>query len=61
MQTVVDVLPEFGGSRSACVDAHHGSIQLESEPGRTAFTVRLPRWQQAPADALREAQLAAEA
>lgn len=45
----------------ALVDAHHGSIQLESEPGRTAFTVRLPRWQQAPADALREAQLAAEA
>ncbi|MFA4840973.1 MAG: HAMP domain-containing sensor histidine kinase [Agrococcus sp.] len=28
----------------ALVDAHHGSIDLESRPGRTAFTVRLPRW-----------------
>nr|WP_241429012.1 HAMP domain-containing sensor histidine kinase [Agrococcus sp. ARC_14] len=28
----------------ALVDAHHGSISLESEPGRTAFTVRLPLW-----------------
>ncbi|WP_413318538.1 ATP-binding protein [Agrococcus sp. 1P02AA] len=29
----------------ALVDAHHGSIRLESEPGRTAFEVRLPLWQ----------------
>src|SRR5690606_29938258 len=31
----------------ALVEAHHGSIVLESEPGRTAFTVRLPLWQPA--------------
>ena len=29
----------------ALVDAHHGSIALESAPGRTAFIVRLPLWQ----------------
>ncbi|WP_083587190.1 sensor histidine kinase [Agrococcus sp. Marseille-P2731] len=29
----------------ALVDAHQGSIRLESEPGRTAFEVRLPLWQ----------------
>jgi two-component system OmpR family sensor kinase len=28
---------------SAVVRAHHGSIALDSAPGRTAFTVRLPR------------------
>jgi two-component system OmpR family sensor kinase len=28
---------------SAVVHAHHGSIALESAPGRTEFTVRLPR------------------
>ncbi|GIF71976.1 sensor histidine kinase [Asanoa siamensis] len=27
---------------AAVVGAHHGSVTLESEPGRTAFTVRLP-------------------
>ncbi|WP_155865210.1 sensor histidine kinase [Gryllotalpicola ginsengisoli] len=27
----------------AVVDAHHGSIVVESEPGRTVFRVRLPR------------------
>ena len=27
---------------SAVVHAHHGSIALESAPGRTEFTVRLP-------------------
>ena len=31
----------------ALVDAHHGSISLESAPGRTAFSVRLPLWQSA--------------
>lgn len=31
----------------ALVDAHHGSISLESVPGRTAFSVRLPLWQSA--------------
>lgn len=28
----------------AIVDAHDGDIALESEPGRTAFTLRLPLW-----------------
>ncbi|WP_305004409.1 cell wall metabolism sensor histidine kinase WalK [Agromyces sp. LHK192] len=27
----------------AVVEAHHGSVDVESEPGRTVFTVRLPR------------------
>lgn len=41
----------------ALVDAHHGSIDLESRPGRTAFTVRLPRWrEQADAPGAQEAQ-----
>ncbi|SFS07044.1 two-component system, OmpR family, sensor kinase [Agrococcus baldri] len=31
----------------ALVEAHHGSIALSSEPGRTAFTVRLPLWRPA--------------
>ncbi|WP_347756016.1 HAMP domain-containing sensor histidine kinase [Agrococcus sp. ProA11] len=36
----------------ALVDAHHGSIRLESAPGRTAFSVRLPLWRSAsPEDA----------
>ncbi|WP_306231537.1 sensor histidine kinase [Agrococcus beijingensis] len=33
----------------AIVDAHHGAISLASQPGRTAFTVRLPLWQIGPA------------
>ncbi|WP_367129908.1 sensor histidine kinase [Saccharothrix sp. HUAS TT1] len=28
---------------AAVVASHHGSVRLDSEPGRTAFTVRLPR------------------
>jgi signal transduction histidine kinase len=27
----------------AIVEAHHGSVTVESEPGRTVFEVRLPR------------------
>lgn len=33
----------------ALVDAHHGTIELDSAPGRTAFTLRLPLWQEPPA------------
>jgi two-component system OmpR family sensor kinase len=35
----------------ALVDAHHGTIALESEPGRTSFTVRLPLWRTDASDA----------
>lgn len=35
----------------ALVDAHHGSIDLQSAPGRTAFSVRLPLWQSAAREA----------
>ncbi|MGM1029755.1 MAG: sensor histidine kinase [Actinomycetota bacterium] len=45
----------------ALVDAHHGSITLESEPGRTAFTVRVPLWRAASAELLRDAPLGSEA
>ncbi len=49
----------------ALVDAHHGSIDLQSEPGRTAFTVRLPLWQTASTpgagDALRDVPLSTDA
>ena len=43
----------------ALVDAHHGSIALESEPGRTSFTVRLPLWRGDATDApgLRDASV----
>jgi two-component system, OmpR family, sensor kinase len=36
---------------SAVVKAHHGSIDVRSEPGHTAFTVRLPASQPAYSDA----------
>ncbi len=45
----------------ALVDAHRGTIELSSEPGRTAFTVRLPRWYPPSGEAVPEAPLAAEA
>ena len=35
----------------AIVDAHHGAISVESEPGRTVFTVRLPARPADPASA----------
>lgn len=35
----------------ALVEAHQGSILLESEPGRTAFTIRLPLWAEVAAPA----------
>ena len=35
---------------SAVVRAHHGSIALESVPGRTVFTVRLPGYAATPAE-----------
>jgi two-component system OmpR family sensor kinase len=41
---------------SAVVEAHHGSVSLESEPGSTTFTVRLPVHQ--PAKATPEPALA---
>lgn len=33
---------------AALVEAHHGTISLTSEPGSTAFTVRLPLWHPEP-------------
>ena len=35
---------------AAVVDAHQGSIRVESEPGSTRFVVRLPRHRTAPAE-----------
>jgi two-component system, OmpR family, sensor kinase len=34
---------------AAVIDAHHGSVAVSSQPGRTQFTVRLPLAQLAPA------------
>lgn len=43
----------------ALVEAHQGTIALASEPGCTAFSVRLPLWQPVPgADALPESSAA---
>ncbi|MCR8670583.1 cell wall metabolism sensor histidine kinase WalK [Agrococcus sp. HG114] len=41
----------------ALVDAHHGTIALESRPGRTSFTVRLPLWAGAEAAGLHDASV----
>jgi two-component system OmpR family sensor kinase len=41
----------------ALVDAHHGTIALESRPGRTAFTVRLPLLGAADAAGLHDASV----
>ena len=42
----------------ALVEAHQGAIQLESAPGRTAFTIRLPLWAESDAPAVDGAQVA---
>ena len=33
---------------AAIVEAHHGGVEVTSEPGRTEFTISLPRYPDSP-------------